>query len=185
MKKVLLIIGIIFGVLILCAILFVLVVLSTNLSKGNHKEVLQSKKLPLRKAFVVYQPSISDISSRMAHQIAKGLNDGGYEVTLNNPGKHLSVDISTYQLVVFGSAAYYSQPSKALIDYMASIKDYSSAKVALYSTGIVPNNGDEYNAMKKALNGIKPYEVLKFDANLKKEVNEKKAYEFGKELSQK
>ncbi|HEX2955783.1 MAG TPA: hypothetical protein VHO70_03060, partial [Chitinispirillaceae bacterium] len=106
-------------------------------------------------------------------------------VTLNNPGKHLPVDISTYQLVVFGSAAYYSQPSTALIDYMASIKDYSSVKVVLYSTGIVPNNEDEDNAMKKALKGIKPYEVLKFDANLKKEVNDKKAYEFGKELSQK
>jgi flavorubredoxin len=184
MKKVLLIIGTIFGVMIFCAVIFVLVVLSTNLPKGNHKEVLQSKDQPLRKTFVVYQPSISDISSRMAHWIAKGLNDGGYEVTLNNPGKHLPVDISTYQLVVFGSAAYYSQPSKALIEYMASIKDYSSVKVVLYSTGIVPNNGDEYNVMEKALNGLKPYKRVKFNANAK-EGNDKTAYEFGKELSKK
>lgn len=184
MKKTLLIIEIIFGVLVLCAVLFVLVVLSTNLSKGNHNEVLQSEEKPLRKALIVYQPSISNISSQMAHQIAKGLNDGGYEVTLNYPGKHLPVDISDYQLVVFGSAAYYSQPSKALIDYMFSINNNTQGNIVLYSTGTVPNSLKELDTMEKSLNGLEPYKKVKFDVNAKNG-NDKVAYELGKELSNK
>lgn len=182
-KKILKGFGIGFGCLILCAGVFCLVVLSTNLPKGNHEEVMKSTGQSIGKVLVIYQPSLSDKSSLVAHQIAKGLNDSGYEVTLNNPGKKLSYDITSYQIVVFGSGAHWSYSSKALIDYMASIKNYSSVKVVLYSTGIVPNNGDEYKAMKEALNGIEPYKIHKFDANLKNEENEKKAYEFGKELS--
>lgn len=184
MKKFLLIIGIIFGALILCVILFVLVILSTNLSKGDHKEVLQSKETPLRKALIVYQPSISDFSGQMAHQIAKGLNDGGYEVALNYPGKHLTVDISDYQLVVFGSATYYSQPSKVLTDYMSSITNNTQGKIVLYSTGIVPDSLEEFDTMEKALKEIKPYKRVKFDANAK-EKSDKAAYELGKELASK
>lgn len=184
-KKFLLVTGIIFGVLILCGGLFCLVILSTNLPKGNHEEVLKSNRQPLGKALIIYQPSISDISSRMAHQIAKGLNDSGYEVTINYPGEKLTYDISNYQIVIFGSGAYWSHSSKALIDYMKSIKDYSLEKVVLYSTGIALDSPDEFDAMEETLNDVKPYKVFKFDANLKKEENEKTAYELGKELSKK
>lgn len=180
-----LMIGFIFGIFILFLVLFCLVILSTNLPKGNHEEVLESDEQPIAKALIIYQPLISDISSRMAHQIAKGLNDSGYEVTINYPGKKLSYDISNYQIVVFGSGVYWSHSSKALIDYMKSIKDYSLEKVVLYSTGIALNSPDEFDAMKETLNGVKPYKVIKFDTNLKKEENERTAYELGKELSNK
>lgn len=76
-------IGITFGVLILGLVFFILLVLFTNNPKGSHQEILQNKEQAVRKALIVYQPSLSDASSRAAHLIAKGLNDGGYEVTLN------------------------------------------------------------------------------------------------------
>lgn len=182
-KKIFLVIGIIFVLLILCVVLFCLMILSTNLPKGNHEEVLKSDGQPIGKALIIYQPSISNISSRMAHQIAKGLNDSGYEVTMNYPGKKLTYDISSYQVVIFGSPAYWSNSSKALIDYIKSIKDYSLGKVVLYSTGIAMNSMDEFDGMEKSLKDVKPYKVFKFDTNLKKEENENTAYELGKELS--
>ena len=186
-RKILICVGITFGVLVLCLVFFVLLVLSTNNPKGSHQEILPSKEQPFRKALIVYQPSLSDAASRIAHQIAKGLNDGGYEVTLNYPGKHLSLDISSYQIVVFGSAVYCSQPSKALIDYIAhtrtsGIKDYTSKKIILYSTGGVPSDTSELDVMRKTLNEVKPYQTIKFNTKKGKEIN-KIAYDLGRELS--
>ncbi len=172
--------GIVVGCLILLSVVFCLVILSTNMQKRAHEEVWKSKGPSMGKALVIYQPSLTGISSLVAHQIAKGLSDGGYEVTLNHPGKNVSYDVSDYDIAVFGSGAHWSYSSKALVDYMAGIKDYSTTKIVLYSTGIVPDNGDEFVAMEKALHGTEPYKVQKFDANMKKEANEKKAYDFGK-----
>lgn len=92
-----------------------------NSQKGSKVEVLSSSQPSPQKALIIYQPGISDISSRIAHQITKGLNDEGYEVTMNYPGDHLSADVSKYSLLVFGTPVYSEQPSKALIDYISRI----------------------------------------------------------------
>ncbi|EPY2284695.1 flavodoxin family protein [Clostridium sporogenes] len=178
-KKILLGIVIILVVWALCMGLFLLLV---NMSKESHEEVLKRKEKSLGKALIVYQPSVSDASSRIAHQIAKGLNESGYEVTLNHPGKYLPFDLSDYKLVVFGSPTYCSITTKALVDYMSSIKDNTLGKVVLYSTGTVPNNLKEFDAMEKQLNDVKPYKKVKFNT-YKMEENYKSAYELGKELA--
>ena len=118
----------------------------------------------------------------MAHQIAQGLCDGGYDVTMNYPGDKLTYKVSDYQIVVFGAATYAGKPSKALTDYLSDLKDLSSSKIVLYSTGSVPDDRTEFKIMDKALGGVKPYKIIKFDTN-KKSANEKTAYDFGKELA--
>lgn len=160
------------------------IVSSGNTQKGSKEEILSSSQQSPKKALIIYQPSKSDISSRIAHQIAKGINDGGYEVTLNYPGDHLSADISQYSLVVFGSPVYAEEPSKALTDYMSKIKDFSSQKIVLYSTGSFTGSfkNDGLDTMEKSLNGIKAYKKIKFYTSAKKE-NDTIAYGLGKDLS--
>jgi len=174
-------------ILIVIAIIIVItlsmkwwIVSSGNTQKGSKEEILSSSQQSPKKALIIYQPSKSDISSRIAHQIAKGINDGGYEVTLNYPGDHLSADISQYSLVIFGSPVYAEEPSKALTDYMSKIKDFSSPKIVLYSTGSLKNDG--LDTMEESLNGIKAYKKIKFYTSAKKE-NDTIAYDLGKELS--
>lgn len=152
-----------------------------NGQKGNHEEILQCSQQPLKKALVVYQPSKSDVSSKIAHQIGKGLNDGGYEVTLNYPGDHLSTDISNYSVIVFGSPTITGKSSKALADYISKIKQYSTDKVALFSVGAMEDI-KELDEMEKSLNGKKAYEKKKFFTK-DMAASEKAAYDFGKELS--
>jgi menaquinone-dependent protoporphyrinogen IX oxidase len=117
----------------------------------------------------------------MAHQIAGGLSDGGYEVTLNYPGEHLSADVSGYQVLVFGSPVYSGQPSKALTDFISKVKVSSAAKIALYSTGSF-NFYMELETMDCALHGAKAYRKIKFFTSGKSE-NNQKAYDLGRELS--
>jgi len=180
--KILMGFGMFMLVLVLCMIIMVLVISSTNKPKSSKEEILKSSQQSPKKALIIYQPSLSDISSRMAHQVAKGLQDGGYEVTLNYPGDHLSIDISKYNLIVFGSAVYAGQSSKALTDYMSKVKDYSSSRIVLYSTGSDPNNTIELSNMEKLIDGTSAYKKIKFLTSAKKE-NDKIAFDFGKELA--
>jgi flavorubredoxin len=152
-----------------------------NTQKGSSAEVLSNNRQPSKKALVIYQPGITGISSRMAHQIAMGLSDGGYEVTLNYPGEHLSADASRYQIIVFGSPVYSGQPSKALTDFISKVKVSSDARIALYSTGGFKFYM-ELDIMDSALHGAKAYRKIKFFTSGKSE-NDKKAYDLGKELS--
>jgi hypothetical protein len=152
-----------------------------NAQRGNRAEVLSSSQKSPPKALIIYQPGITDSSSRIARQIARGLNDGGYQVTLNYPGDHLSADVSQYALLVFGSPVYSGQPSKALTDYMSRLKTSSFCRIVLYSTGGFKFYM-ELDAMEKSLNGITAIEKFKFITNENKE-NDTIAYNLGLELS--
>ena len=152
-----------------------------NSQKGSNEEILPSSQQSPKKGLIIYQPGISDNSSRIAHQIAKGLNDGGYEVTLNYPGDYLSADVSKYSLIVFGSPVYSGQPSKALTDYMSRIKVSSTGRIVLFSTGGFKFYM-ELDTMEKSINIAKAYKKIKFITSAKNE-NDTIAYDLGRELS--
>ena len=70
---------------------------------NDRTEYLKSSSASPKQALVVYQPSVTPAAHDVAYAIAKGLSDTGYDVKLTNPGKHLSLDISAYSVIVFGS----------------------------------------------------------------------------------
>jgi len=166
--------------------LFILVMLIFAwFAKGNSKDygdkgkILKVDKVNGKKALVVYQPSRSKLTNKIAEQIAKGMNDAGYEVTINCPGKHMDKDISKYSVVVFGSPVYMGQTSSVLIDYMKSIKDFSNQKILLFATGGQLNNG-ELDRMEQQLVSKKASEKIEFKNGTK---DESKAYEVGKRIA--
>ena len=181
MKIVLWVVGVIIFLVITMAVSFGRIISESNRPRGNHEEVLKSSLPSPKKALVVYQPSSSDMSSRMAHKIASGINSEGYEVILNYPGDHLPTTVSEFDVVVFGSAVYAGQPSKLLVDYISKIRVGSNCKVALYSTGSVKEEL-ELDNMEKTLKDAKAYRKIKFNVNEKSE-NDIKAYNFGQELA--
>lgn len=145
---------------------------------GARPEVLKSASNNSEKALVVYQPSITTASSDVAHAIANGLNDDGYEVTLNTPGKHLSVDISRYSLVVFGSPNYGGSPGEPLLDYMKRIGDFTGKRVLLFSTSGSAEGRLEFIKMEALLHGTNPYKTIKLAVG-ETEKNKAAAYQFG------
>ncbi len=145
---------------------------------GAKPEVLKSTSDNPDKALVVYQPSITSASSDVAHSIAKGLNDSGYEVTLNTPGKHLSADISDYSVVVFGSPNYGGSPGEPLLNYMKQIEDFTGKRVFLFSTAGSAEGRLEFDKMEALMHGIKSDNIFKIAA-AETEKNINAAYEFG------
>ncbi len=141
-------------------------------------EVLKSTLDNPERALVVYQPSVTSASSDVAHAIAKGLNDAGYEVALNTPGKHLSADISGYSIVVFGSPNYGGSPGEALLNYMKQVKDFTDKRVLLFSTSGSAEGRLEFDKLEALLHGMKPYKTIKLAAG-ETEKNKATAYQLG------
>jgi flavorubredoxin len=184
MKNFLIGVGVVFGILFVFMLLTVGVVSAANKPKGDKEEVLPGKKGNSKKALIIYHPGISKFTTRMTHQLAKGLNEGGYEVTLNHPGDHLSTDLSGYTLVVFGSPTYAGQISSAMRKYMAracpQIANTLTMGIVLFSTGAL-DEIQEFDKLEEMLVGLNVVKKVKFLAGSKTE-NDKTAYDLGIEL---
>lgn len=137
MKNVLTVIGIIVGAIILLFIIamvtMVILVNSNNAYKGDKQQLL--KGLSGKKALVVYQPSLSSASKALGESLAKGINEAGYEVTVSYPGKHLSGDVSGYDVIVMGTTVFAAQPSKLIAEFGAAVQGAADKKVVVYSLG--------------------------------------------------
>ena len=184
MKKVLIGILIFIGVIVLIIALFaavlVFVVTRNNADRGEYAKVMAASAADAPKALVVYQPSPSSTGKKIAEKIAAGLSDSGYEVTLSYPSTKLSPDVSQYQIIICGSSVFAGQPSKALLNYVASVEDFAGKTLVLYSVGsakLMPEL-DLISDQVKGTDSIEKYKFLASD----KDYGDK-AYELGKKLS--
>lgn len=180
LKNIFVCFGILLGISIIIMITMVTTVNFLLASKKGNNEKKISSKNSGKKALIVFQPGLSQATSKAAEQIAKGLNKGGYEIILNNPGQHLSTDISKFELVVFGSPTYGGQVSKVLTQYMSEIKDFSFSKVILFTTGLNANVTAELDTMESFLKNAKAYKKVKLNSAQKES---KEAYELGCQLA--
>jgi menaquinone-dependent protoporphyrinogen IX oxidase len=177
--KIVIIILIVLAVLILA--LFIAVKIGMKLPGKVYdcpEEMLQAKADDGKKAFIVYQPSVTKASDEVAHAIAQGLNDSGYEVILNCPSPQLSADISGYSVVVFGSPIYGGQPATTLTDYMQRIGDFSQVRSILFVTAGFDQQAKEFDKMKEILGSTEPAMTKKFQFS-QKEANRIAAYQMG------
>jgi flavorubredoxin len=183
MKRVLKIIGKIFAGILVALISVMLIciwyVKGNDKAYGNHNEILKSVTGNSKKALVVYQPSRGKVTTEIAEKIAKGINDSGYEVTVNYPGDHLPKDISQYSIVVFGSPVYVGQTSSTLAQYMNSVKNLSKQKILLFVTGGQLNNG-EVDKLEEQLVNVKATEKIGFKNGSN---DDNAAYEVGKKIA--
>ncbi len=177
--KIVIIILIVLAVLVLAVFIAVRVGMSLPGKVYNcPEEVLQAKAEDAKKAFIVVQPSVSKASDEVAHAIAQGLHDSGYEVTLDCPSPQLSADISGYSVAVFGSPIYGGQPATTLTDYMQRIDDFSQVKSILFVTAGFADPATEFDKMREILGSSEPVATKKFQF-AKKEANKIAAYQMG------
>ena len=175
--------------LIVITVIFVaitlLIVAGITLTKhyyGDRTEMLKSDSETPLKALVVYQPSLTSASYDVALSLAKGIRASGYDVLISNPGKHLSADISNYQIIVFGSPNYGSSVAKPLIEYISQIDSFTGKKILLYSTSGAVEIMPELEKLSQLLKNTEPYAMVKFQFN-EKEKNIEEAYNIGFEMA--
>lgn len=158
----------IIALFVISMICFYLFVHFNNTEKKNTIKVLKAPSVESPKVLVVYQPSLlSSITKNMSYNIARGLNNKGYEVTLTYPGEKVSADISKYNIIIFGSPIYIGQPSSVLVNYIKRINSFKNKKIVLFVTG-ANDDSIALNTLEKPINGansIKKIQLKKGDEN--------------------
>jgi len=177
------------GIGVFLILVFVLMVLTVgmvsaaNKPKGDKEQVLAGKGEKPKKAMIIYQPALTKITTEIAQELAAGLNAGGYEVTLNHPGKHLSTDLSGYELVVFGSPTYAGHMTKTLTKYMQqACPQLATAtgvkpRIVLFATGQLDQT-EEFDRLEGLLSELNVVKKVKFTPK------GQNAYDLGLELAQ-
>lgn len=184
--KVLLIIAIVLVSLIALfyggSFVFYKYVIHANVIEHDSSPVfIHSKATDAKKAFVIYQPGRTGKVKDMAYNIAKGLNDSSFEVTIDYPGEKIKKDISEYSVIVFGTPVYESHPSPVLLDYIKSVGDFSGKKVIVFSSGYLKDS-PELDKIKALIKNPGTYKAIKFVSS--DNDNTDKAYKLGRNAAE-
>lgn len=180
-KGILIFIGVIFLIIAIFVGISTYTMSRNNSDRGEYTKVLAGPTADAPKALVVYQPSLTSVGQKVAEKLAAGLNDSGYEVTLSYPSADLSTDVSQYEIIAFGSSVYAGQPSKVLLNYVASVEDFADKKILLYSVGS-STEMPELDLVSAEVTGTESIEKYKFVISDKDYGD--KAYELGKSLAE-
>ena len=169
-------------VIILLSGIGTIVVFKTGVDKprSSNEIIMRSENPNGKEALVIYQNSRSEFPKEIANSFATGLNNRGYNVTINTSGDFLPNDVSKYDVVILGGAVIAGHVGAPLQEYAKNIKNFGDAKVILYSTGAQLDNIIELDNSEKLLSK-KPVQKVKFSYS-DKENSKIKAVSLGEEL---
>lgn len=181
LKKILFSIVSVIGMVLLVAIITILVFKSgLDKARPNKETIFKSEKSTGKEALVIYQNCRSEFPKEIAESFATGLNNKGFNVTVNTAGDFLPKDVSKYDVVILGGAVIAGNLGNPLKEYAKSIENFGNAKVVLFSTGGQADNIIEIDSLENLLSK-KSSQKVKF-AYSDKENSKIKAIELGEKL---
>lgn len=184
LKKILLSIVAVILLVIVSAISTIIIFKSGVDSKRPSQEtIMKSKQSNGKEALIIFQNSRSEFPKEIAVSFATGLNNKGFNVTINTAGDFLPKDVSKYNIVILGGAVLAGSLGSPLQEYAKTIENFGNAKLLLYSTGAGLDNLDELDNLEKLLSK-KPEQKVKFLYS-DKENSKAKAVSLGEELGSK
>jgi hypothetical protein len=87
------------------------------------------------KAFLVYQPGLTDFQERVMTAFVSGLAAAGWQVATTTASAQAPVPDATHNLVVFGAPVYQEAPANPLARYVARVGDLGAKPVVILLTG--------------------------------------------------
>ncbi|SBW09501.1 conserved exported hypothetical protein [uncultured Eubacteriales bacterium] len=149
MVAVYILIGVLLVMLVLglAAMIFFKLAIGTRDSWRNPEEKIVGDGA--KKALLLYQPSNGKHNVSMAMALAELAAGRGYTVTVNHPSEKLTYDPAEYDLLIYGSAVYMGETSKALRNYIQA-HPVTGKDVLIFVTGLQPES-PEGEALKLLL----------------------------------
>lgn len=151
--------------------------------RPSQETIMKSKQSNGKEALIIFQNSRSEFPKEIATSFATGLNNKGFNITINTAGDFLPKDVSKYDVVILGGAVLAGNLGSPLQEYAKSIENFGNAKVFLYSTGAGLDNLDELDNLEGLLKK-KPEQKVKFLYS-DKENSKAKAVSLGEEFGSK
>lgn len=158
LKAIIIVACVIVGLVLLAAIVALLIFRSLK-NMGKYVELNNTPLEPEetvsgageKKAIIIYQPSFNGGTTDVVCALKEELAD--YTVTVNYPSDKLDYNLEDYDLIIFGSAIYASEPSECLIEYIQS-QSFSGKTVFVFTTGIKLSELDGLEKVKNSVGGV-------------------------------
>ena len=104
----------------------------------------------LKKALVLYQPSLHQTAETFANTVMDTFLNLGYKVTVNNIDQGSMYNVSQYDIIAFGSPVYVGNVSPKFEKYVKN-QDIKWKKVILYSIGTIQKENHELDNLENIL----------------------------------
>lgn len=162
-----------------------LVIFKTGIDnkRPSQETIMKSEKPNGKEALIIFQNSRSEFPKEIATSLATGLNNKGFNVTVNTAGDFLPKDVSKYAVVILGGAVIAGNVGSPLQEYAKNIENFGNSKIILYSTGAGLDNLVELDNLENLLTK-KPEQKVKFLYSDKKS-SKAKAASLGEDLGSK
>lgn len=145
-KLLLLVIGILFLLMILCAVLMGVLFIGNNSKEQANKETVVTGGN--KKALLLFQNSRGGLTKKVADKVAESLHKEGYTVVMNHPRSNLSYDLNQYEAIVLMTPVYAGQIAKPLTEY-ADNHDFTGKKICAIVTGSAMEETGELDVLKE------------------------------------
>lgn len=157
----------------IAALVAVLLVLRSYQNLSKQKQKPQERIIrragdgpdPARRALLLYCRSRHDTLDRAAGIVAEELAGRGYDVTVNHPAGGLPYDAEDFDLLAFGSPAYFGSASAALLDYLKA-NPFRHKRVLIFVAGYTPDDQREIKQIRECIsqkNSVVSIKVFKRD----------------------
>lgn len=144
-KFILLVIGILFLLMIVGAVLMGVLFIGNNTKEQSDQETVVTGGE--KKALLLFQNSRGGLTKKAADKVAENLKSEGYTVIMNHPRSDLKYDLDQYEAIVLMTPVYAGQIAKPLTEYVDD-HDFASKKVCVIVTGSAMEETGELDGLK-------------------------------------
>ncbi len=112
-------------------------------------QTLTPSGTPTGSALVLYDPGLSDASTKVAKQVAIDLKTQNYTVTL--AGIKSSTVTTDYDIIVIGGPIYAGAPTASVKDTLSNLNHGSNAEIGVFGSGKGPTVPEDIASIKAAV----------------------------------
>ncbi len=104
------------------------------------------------KAFVAYRPGISSFQKDMTYAFIEGLKDDDWRIDVTTISSQTPTDLSSYDLLVFGSPTYGGKPHPSVTTYFKKLGNLEKKNITVIVTSGQSNKA--LNSMESMVNDV-------------------------------
>lgn len=131
-------------------------------------------------AFVAYRPGVSTFQQDMTDAFIEGLVENDWKVKVTTISSQTPTDLSSYDLLVFGSPTYGGKPHDSVEEFFNRVNDLGQTNVAIVVTSGTTDTA--LTVMENLIEGVNGKVVLSLSLHLIDFTARDKSYQSGKEL---
>lgn len=85
-------------------------------------------------AFVAYRPGVSSFQKDITYAFIEGLRENDWRIEVTTISSQTPVNLTTYDLIVFGSPTYGGNPHDSVVSYFSRVLNLNKTDVAVIVT---------------------------------------------------